>query len=81
MAPLEWLTPDRVMKSMGLLAGLGHLGIGMVNLFLGFRFPDDFVLFGVDALLIIGGGQVVAGIFFLISEYKFRPRVPSQKSE
>ena len=69
------------MKSMGLLAGFGHLGIGMVNLFLGFRFPDDFLLFGVDVLLIIGGVQVVAGIFFLVNEYKFRPRMASQKSK
>lgn len=81
MAPFEWLTPERMMKSIGLFAGLGLLGIGIVNLYLGMRFPDDFVLFGVDALLVIGGMQAVAGVFFLINEFKFRPRIPPRNSE
>jgi hypothetical protein len=81
MAQFEWLTPERVMKSMGIPAGIGLLGTGILNLYLGLVFPDDFVLFGVDALLVAGGLQVLAGFFFLINEYAFRPRVPFRESE
>ncbi|WP_137287318.1 hypothetical protein [Halorussus salinisoli] len=78
MAPFEWLTPERVMKSLGLFASFGLLGVGVLNIYLGLVTSTDFVLFGVDALLMAGGLQVIAGIFFLINEHMFRPRVPSR---
>ncbi|WP_276302429.1 hypothetical protein [Halorussus lipolyticus] len=55
MAPFEWLTPDRTMKSLSLFAGLNFLGMGVVNVYLGLASPAEFDLFGTDVLLVIGG--------------------------
>ncbi|WP_158057356.1 hypothetical protein [Halorussus halophilus] len=81
MAPVEWLTPDRVMKSWSVTIGLAFLVIGLANLWLGLSYGSDFLLFGVDGFLLSGAFQIVAGAFFLLNEYKFRPEITSGKSE
>lgn len=77
MAPFEWITPERVMKSWGVLVGLGFLGAGIGNVYLGIVFFDDVVLFGMNPFILAGMLHLVAGVLALINEYKFRPRLSS----
>ncbi len=69
------------MQSIGLFAGLGMLAVGLISLYFGLTSPSEWVLFGVDSLLVIGGLQIVFGIFFLVETFAFRPRVPPRNSE
>ena len=81
MAPFEWLTPEHVMKSWGLAVGLAFLVIGVGNIWLGLSYASDFVLFEIDGYVLIGAFQIVAGLFFLLNEYAFRPRIESRESK
>lgn len=69
------------MQSIGLFAGLLMLVVGLTSLYFGLTGPSGFVLFGVDSLLVIGGLQIVAGLFFLADAYAFRPRIPPRQSD
>lgn len=76
MAPFEWLSPDWVMKWWTLVAGFSLLGIGLLTLYGAGTSPDDILLFGVDALLVVGVLQVLLGLGWLLYERELRPPVP-----
>lgn len=69
------------MRSIGLFAGLGMLAVGLVTVYFGLTSPSEWVLFGVDSLLVIGGLQIASGVFFLVETYVFRSRVLPRNSE
>lgn len=54
MAPFEWITPARVMKSWGIFGGLLLLGAGVGNVYLGLVFFNEFVLFGMNGYILAG---------------------------
>lgn len=75
MAPFEWITPEQVMKWVGAIAGFGFLGLGVLTLYVAVNSPAEFVLFGVDVLLLVGVSQVLTGLYFLFAVFILEPRI------
>jgi high-affinity Fe2+/Pb2+ permease len=67
MAPLEWLTPNKTSDTLGTVAALLHLGLGIGSLYLGLTGPRDDVFFGVDAFIWIGIIWLLAGVYWWFS--------------
>lgn len=76
MAPFDWLTPEKVMHFWGLLLVIGSFSVAILSLHLGFMSPIEFVLFGVNGWFLAAGFHLLAGVYWLIHEYYFRPPVP-----
>lgn len=67
MAPLEWLTPDKVSDALDRLGALLFIGLGIGSLYLGLTGPHDNVYFGVDAYIWIGIGLLLGGVYYWFS--------------
>jgi len=76
MARFEWLTPEKVMHSWGLLLVLGAFSVALISFYLGFMSPVEFRLFGVNGYFVAAGFHLLAGVFWLAHEYYIRPPVP-----
>lgn len=66
MPPLEWLTPTRVMRAWGLAATVGMFAAGIINVYLAAVWQHGYTLLGVDAFLLAGAFQFLAGVSMLL---------------
>ena len=71
MAPLEWLTPEKVTVILDRFGALLFVGLGLFSLYQGLTGPQTDVYFGVDVFIWIGIGWILSGLYFWVSQYYF----------
>ncbi|MFC4450573.1 hypothetical protein [Halorussus aquaticus] len=67
MAPLDWLTPERVADRLDTVGAVLFLGLGILSLYRGLTTPPTDVYLGVSALVWIGLGWVLSGLYVWFS--------------
>ncbi|NHN61514.1 MULTISPECIES: hypothetical protein [Halorussus] len=63
MAPLEWLTPDRLMAWLERYGALLYFVLGLAAVYLGLTRPSDIGFFGVDWFVWLGISWVLFAVF------------------
>ncbi|UPV75972.1 hypothetical protein M0R89_07905 [Halorussus limi] len=69
MAPLDWLTPERVSAFLDRFGALAFLGLGVLSLYQGLTGPQTDVYFGADAFVWVGIGWILSGLYFWFSRH------------
>ncbi|WP_135854309.1 hypothetical protein [Halorussus salinus] len=63
MAPLDWLTPDRLASFLDRFVALVFVALGIAALALGLTVGGGFAVFGVDGFVLLGVCWVLFGAF------------------